>query len=205
MKIKWWRSTRQSLFIFILNLNLFSILKSWYSAVLNWYILHACHEGIDVIGTIQIILFFCHQCNNTLTFSRAFSEIISERASLKKSGSKLKRINNYYSLLGRKCYEIRKPEIKEKRIKKDTSGDCSGVVRQRITSEYKSYEQSTDVGSGIHPRFTVSETSVFTDTEVDVHVASLIDICNQMSGRMASSTRDVERLHLVQYFANECK
>ena len=158
-----------------------------------------------MIGTIQIILFFCHQCNNTLTFSRVFGKIISERACLLSSGTKIKKIKNYYSLLGRKCYELRKPDLVEKEIKKDKSGDPPGVIRQRVISSYKPYHQSTDVGSGMHPRFSVNNTEVLTDTEVDVHVASLLDMCNRMTERMARSNKDVQSLHLVQYFADECK
>ena len=121
------------------------------------------------------------------------------------SGSKTKRIKNYYTLLGRSCYDIRKPERVEKKIKEDKSDDSIEVKRQRILSNYKPYEDSTDVGSGRHPRFVVSETPVFTDTEVDGHVESLLDLCNKMRQRMEKSNSDVEILHKVQFFATECQ
>lgn len=174
--------------------------------ILNWFVLHACHEGIDVIGSLQIILFFCHQCNNTLTFSRAFSQIISERErELNSNPKKVKKINDYYHLLGKTCYQIRKPEIVAKKVSKDKTGTPKEDVREQILRDYPSYEESTDVGNGLHPRFVTSNTTVLSPAKVNETVEFLLTLCNEMNERTKRSNRDVESLHLVQFFALKCQ
>jgi hypothetical protein len=124
-----------------------SFIQSWYSVILNWYILTALQEGIDVIGTIQIILFFCHQCNNTITFSRAFLGLLQDRR------NNPKKTKNYYSELGKRCYEIKKEDTIKRKLEQDKSDRPRETILNDLLLNYPAYSDATDVGGGSHPRF----------------------------------------------------
>ena len=117
----------------------------------------------------------------------------------------MKKINDYYHLLGKTCYEIRKPEIVEKKVCKDKSGIPKDDVRKQILEDYPSYEESTDVGNGLHPRFVTSNTPLLPTDEVNETVEFLLTLCNEMNDRTKRSNRDEESLHLVQFFAQKCQ
>ena len=150
-----------------------------------------------MIGTIQILLFFCHQCNNTITFSRAFRDLLQERR------DNPKKTKNYYSELGRRCYEIKKEEIITRNLEKDTSNRPKEIVLHDLRMNYPAYSDATDVGGGSHPRFVPSQTTVLSEVSVDVHVEEILDLCNQMNERMSRSHHDVVSLQLVHHFADE--
>lgn len=175
----------------------YSFIQSWYSVILNWYILTALQEGIDVIGTIEIILFFCHQCNNTMTFSRAFRSLLQDRR------NNPKRTRNYYSELGKRCYEIKKEDTIKRKLEEDKSDRPRDTVLNELRLNYPAYSVAKDVGGGSHPRFVPSQCTVFNKVSVDAHVETILDLCNQMSTRMSRSHHDVVSLQIVHEFAVE--
>ena len=180
-------------------------MQSWYSGIMNWYVLHAMQESIDVIGTIQIILFFGHQCNSTLYFSRAFSEIIEERTKYhKERGHFPKRISDYYTELGRRCHSFRREEAFQKKFPKGfaNSNERESAFKLFVTS-YPSYEMAADVGCGNKNRFQTSNTKVLGNGVIKKYVDILLDNCNKMHERSCRQMKDVEKLHLVQFFSTE--
>ena len=131
-------------------------------------------------------------------------EILANRSNLKATNpKKMKKIRDYYTLLGTTCYEIRKKEFTSRlKAKKNKSGKTAEELSRKANL---SYMESTDVGSGIHPRFMVSRTKPFSTEKVDEYVEMLLLLCNQMNDRMKGSKTDLESLHLVQYFATRCQ
>ena len=122
------------------------------------------------------------------------------------SGHKqIRKIPNYYGLLGETCYLIRKKEKIERMVKDNKSGESDDAYRQSLYTAYKEYAVSTDVGDGNHPRFLISHTPVFTRDVVDSTVEMLLALCNEMNERMKRTTKDIETLHLVQFFTCKCQ
>jgi hypothetical protein len=123
----------------------------------------------------------------------------------KTNPKKVKKINDYYNLLGKTCYAIRKPEIVEKKVSKDKSGNPKDKIRKQILEEYPSYEESKDVGNGSHPRYVTSYTPLLPSDKVNETVEFLLTLCNEMNERTKRSNRDEESLHLVEFFAMKCQ
>ena len=129
-------------------------------------------------------------------------EVLANRSNLKATNpKKMKKIRDYYTLLGTTCYEIRRKEITSRPKAKKNRKTGEEVSRK----PYRSYMDSTDVGSGMHPRFTVSTTKPFSTDKVEEYVEMLLLLCNEMNDRMKGSKTDLESLHLVQYFTTRCQ
>ena len=153
-------------------------------------------DGIDAIGAIQIILFFCHQCNSTVTFSRAFLGLLRDRR--KQTGNK--KATDLYTELAERCYLLNKQDY----IQKNKASKTSSSTDSEVPKEYKTFKEATDVGSGIHPRFVISVTKLMQKEELDETVQQILDLCNKFSTEFRQNLPDSEILHRVNYFATKC-
>ena len=92
-----------------------------------------------------------------------------------------------YEELGKACYNIRKAE------------------RYEPGKPYPQYANSHDVGSGENPRFSTSCVEVFTHEQLQAATKKLMEICHEMSIRMADTHNDIQKLLVAQQFALECQ
>ena len=142
---------------------------------MHCFLLYTAKFGINQTETLQIILFFSHQGNSTITFTKAFL-ILLQRGSRKHK--------SLYRQLAEICLELR--------IEEDSN------LKEEMKKSNKTIEDLHDMCSGDRPRFQPSRNTVFTEKKVNDAVAVLLSQVNALSSYDISNASDLEIILTVQ-------
>ncbi len=147
--------------------------KAWWSPIVHCFLLYVAKFEITVAECLEIIIFFSHQCNSTISFTKAFLVLLSRGPKKRKS---------IYRQLADICLELR--------IEEDPT------LKEKLASV--NIEELHDLGCGDRPRFQPSVNKMLSEKEVEAAVNVLRSQIDELSTNDLTKLTDLEILCVVQ-------